>query len=82
MSSERWERTKEILEQALRLAPEERQAYLASACEADDDLRMEVESLIASHEEAGSQFFGCGRAGGSATGPVARPQRRHQARAL
>ena len=58
MSSERWERTKEILEQALRLAPEERQAYLVSACGADADLRSEVESLIASHEEAGSQFLG------------------------
>ena len=58
MSSERWERIKEILEQALRLAPEEREAYLESACEADADLRMEVESLIAAHEEAGSQFLG------------------------
>ena len=28
MSSGQWERTKEILEQALRLAPQERQAYL------------------------------------------------------
>jgi predicted ATPase/predicted Ser/Thr protein kinase len=58
MSSERWERTKEILEQALRLASQERQAYLDSACGADADLRREVESLIASHEEAGSQFLG------------------------
>jgi len=58
MSSERWERTKEILEQALRLAPQERQPYLESACGADADLRGEVESLIASHEEAGSQFLG------------------------
>ena len=58
MSSERWERTKEILEQALRLAPEERPAYLDSACGRDTDLRSEVESLIASHEEAGSEFMG------------------------
>ncbi|MGB6801628.1 MAG: hypothetical protein WBE31_05130, partial [Candidatus Sulfotelmatobacter sp.] len=57
MSSERWERTKEILEQALRLAAEERQAHLESACGSDADLRSEVESLIASHEEAGSQFL-------------------------
>ena len=33
MSSGRWERTKEILEQALRLAPQERQAYLAQRVE-------------------------------------------------
>ncbi len=58
MSSERWERTKEILEQALRLAAQERQPYLDSACGADADLRREVESLITSHEEAGSQFLG------------------------
>jgi predicted ATPase/serine/threonine protein kinase len=58
MSSERWERTKEILEQALRLASQERQAYLDAACGADADLRSEVESLIASHKEAGSQFLG------------------------
>src|SRR5216683_3033064 len=58
MSSERWERTKEILEQALCLVPEERQAFLELACGADADLRMEVESLIAAHEEAGSQFLG------------------------
>jgi predicted ATPase/serine/threonine protein kinase len=58
MSSERWERIKEILEQALRLVSEKRQAYLDSACRGDADLRSEVESLIASHEEAGSQFLG------------------------
>ncbi|MGA8432704.1 MAG: protein kinase [Candidatus Sulfotelmatobacter sp.] len=58
MSSARWERTKEILEQALRLAPQERQAYLGVACGADADLRSEVESLIGSHEEAGTEFLG------------------------
>ena len=58
MSSERWERTKEILEQALCLAPEQRQAYLESVCGVDADLRLEVESLIAAHEQAGSQFLG------------------------
>src|ERR1035438_86576 len=58
MSSGRWERTKEILEQALRLASQERQAYLGAACGADADLRRELESLIASYEEAGSSFLG------------------------
>jgi eukaryotic-like serine/threonine-protein kinase len=57
MSTERWERTKEILEEALRLAPERRPAYLDLACAADAELRGEVESLIASHEAAGSQFL-------------------------
>src|ERR1700758_5050552 len=58
MSFERWERTKDILEQALRLEPEKRQAYLDSSCRGDDDLRGEVDFLINSHEEAGSQFLG------------------------
>jgi serine/threonine protein kinase len=57
MSTERWERTKHILEEALRFAPDQRRAYLDSACGQDADLRAEVESLISSHEEAGSQFL-------------------------
>jgi len=57
MSSERWERIKEIMEQALRLRCEQRQAYLESACGGDPDLFREVASLIAPHEQAGSQFL-------------------------
>ena len=53
-----WERAKEILEQALQLQAEKRRAYLQSACGGDADLLSEVESLIASHEEAGSRFLG------------------------
>ncbi len=58
MSSERWERTKEILEQALQMSPQERQPILTQLCRTDADLRREVDSLIASHEEAGSEFLG------------------------
>ena len=57
MSTERWERTKQILEEALRYPPECRDSYLEVACGADRKLRDEVESLIASHEEAGSEFL-------------------------
>ena len=57
MSAERWERTKQILEEALRIAPGPRQAYLDLVCGPDSELRAEVESLIASHEEAGSAFL-------------------------
>ncbi len=45
MSTERWERTKQILEEALRIAPEQRPAYLDLVCGADSELRDEVESL-------------------------------------
>jgi predicted ATPase/serine/threonine protein kinase len=57
MSRERWERTKQILEEALRIAPERQQAYLDLVCGPDCELRAEVESLITSHEEAGSAFL-------------------------
>jgi hypothetical protein len=57
MSTERWERTKQILEEALRIAPEQRQTYLDLVCGADSEMRAEVESLIASHTEAGSAFL-------------------------
>ncbi|HKV77571.1 MAG TPA: serine/threonine-protein kinase [Candidatus Sulfotelmatobacter sp.] len=57
LSIERWERTKQILEDALHLAPEQRAAYLESACGGDGALRAEIQSLIDSHEEAGSQFL-------------------------
>jgi serine/threonine protein kinase/tetratricopeptide (TPR) repeat protein len=57
MSNERWEQTKQLLEEALRVAPEQRPAFLDSACGADVDLRSEVESLIAAHEQAASQFL-------------------------
>jgi Tol biopolymer transport system component/predicted Ser/Thr protein kinase len=57
MSTERWERTKQILEEALRLTSDQRQPYLDLACGMDRELRAEVESLISSHEAAGSQFL-------------------------
>jgi eukaryotic-like serine/threonine-protein kinase len=57
MSTERWDRIKQILEQAVRLAPDRRGAYLDSTCGADRGLRAEVESLISSHEAAGSHFL-------------------------
>jgi serine/threonine protein kinase len=57
MKTQQWERTKQILEEALRLAPEQRTTYLNSACGQDSELRAEVESLIRSHESAGSQFL-------------------------
>jgi eukaryotic-like serine/threonine-protein kinase len=57
MSTERWQRTKQILDEALRLAPDRRQSYLDAVCGLDRELREELKSLIASHEAAGSQFL-------------------------
>ena len=60
MSADQWERTKQILEEALRVPAEERSKFLDAACGNDQALRAEVESLIASHEEAGSHFLAAG----------------------
>ena len=57
MSVDQWERTKQILEEALRISAEERSKFLDVTCGNDQELRGEVESLIASHEQAGSQFL-------------------------
>jgi len=57
MSAARWEQIKEILEHAVLLAPEQRKLYLDNECAGDQELRAEVESLIASHDAAGSQFL-------------------------
>ena len=54
MSPERWQQVKEIFNSALNYRPEERGSFLSQACSGDDNLRHEVESLIASHEQSGS----------------------------
>ncbi|MFK7959655.1 MAG: WD40 repeat domain-containing serine/threonine protein kinase [Phycisphaerales bacterium] len=46
-------RAMEILGQAIELAPGERPGFLASACQGDEGLRAEVQSLLAAHERAG-----------------------------
>ena len=48
---DRWERTEAALEAALQVAPEERASVLDRVCENDAELRREVESLLAAHEE-------------------------------
>src|SRR5215469_3080040 len=47
MSPERWRRIEEIYRVASETEPARRTAFLAEACREDDDLRMEVESLLA-----------------------------------
>lgn len=48
------QRLKDIFAAARALAPEQRPAYLAEACEANTALRQEVESLLASNDRAKS----------------------------
>lgn len=61
MTPEQWQAIRPILESALELDPDSRASYLDSAC-ADSFLRQEVESLLASHEQAGPQVMAPGAA--------------------
>src|SRR5882762_2109969 len=53
MTPERWQRIKPLLHSALEREPSERSAFLAAECSGDEVLRKDVESLIASHDQAG-----------------------------
>lgn len=53
MTPERWQQVKEIFNSAIHYRPEERGRFISQACSGDEDLRSEVESLIASHEQSG-----------------------------
>lgn len=59
MNPEEWQRVRRILESALELDSAKRPAFLDEAC-ADPSLRREVESLIAVHEQAGTDFLKSG----------------------
>jgi hypothetical protein len=56
MSTERWQQIEELYHAALERAPAERSAFIAEACDGDEELSLEVESLLASHDGA-SQFI-------------------------
>ncbi len=57
MSPERWQKVKGVFEAALELDGATRASFLNQACETDASLRTEVESLLAAHDDASSQFF-------------------------
>ena len=54
MTPERWQQVKDIFNSAITYRPDERSLFISRACSGDEELRSEVESLIASHEESGS----------------------------
>jgi serine/threonine protein kinase/Tol biopolymer transport system component len=54
MTPERYQKIKELFQAALEQKPEERAAFLGEVCAGDEDLRKEVESLVASDEQTGS----------------------------
>src|SRR6476660_7856621 len=52
MKPERWRQINDLFQSAAERAPEERAAFLEEACHGDQDLRREVESLIACDERS------------------------------
>jgi serine/threonine-protein kinase len=69
MMPERWQEVKELLHQAIELAPDERPAFLDRACSKDASLRKLVEALLAENEEVGSRFLEPGAPGCDITSP-------------
>ena len=58
MNSERWQQVRELLDRAIAAPDGQRTALLDAACSDDKELRNEVESLLRSHQQAGSVFLG------------------------
>jgi len=54
MDANRWKKIKEVYDRALDLSGDAREGFLAEACGDDEDMRREVESLLAAHEVAGT----------------------------
>ena len=52
MKPERWKQINDVLVSALELEALERTAMVKEACGSDERLRLEVESLLAAHEQA------------------------------
>jgi len=54
MKAERLQQVSPIFHEPVAIAPDERPAYLETACAGDAELRRDVEQLIYAHEQAGS----------------------------
>ncbi|MFS8084429.1 MAG: protein kinase domain-containing protein [Acidobacteriota bacterium] len=52
MTPERWKQVDELFQAAIELDPDERAAFLDTSCAGDEELRRELDSLIASDEES------------------------------
>jgi serine/threonine-protein kinase len=58
MTPERWQKVGELYHAALKRAPGERGQFLHKTCNGDEDLRREVEALLAAEDSAGSFMSG------------------------
>jgi len=57
VKAQRWQHVRAILDRAIELPVSERSRFIDQNCVDDPELRDEVESLLRSHEEAGSVFL-------------------------
>jgi len=49
-----WQQAQQVFDAALQYPPHKRQEFLEQACGANEELRREVESLLAAHDKSGS----------------------------
>lgn len=57
MTPERWQELRNVLYDALQVAPADRPAFLDRACASDSALRQELESLLAANDEVRPSFL-------------------------
>jgi serine/threonine protein kinase len=53
VTAERWQQIESLYHSALEHPPTERRAFVATVCSGDEELQLELESLLASHDTAG-----------------------------
>src|SRR5438876_9976504 len=54
MALDLWQQVQQLFDAALQQSPEKRQQFLERECGSKQELRREVESLLAAHDESGS----------------------------
>jgi serine/threonine-protein kinase len=57
MTPERWQQIGDVFEAAVQIAPDSREEWVRTACAGDDDLRVEVNRLLAQDEQADREGF-------------------------
>jgi eukaryotic-like serine/threonine-protein kinase len=63
VAMDQWQRVQQLFDAALQHSPETRQEFLEQECGSNQELRREVESLLAAHNESGSFMEGPAIAG-------------------
>jgi len=70
MTAERWKQIEALYHGAVECPPRERAAFLAEACQADEELRAEVEDLLRREESPGGSLLDRSPVGGRPAAPL------------